>query len=597
MASASGSGGIGAWVWALLAGGAAAVVAGGLYVAGVFGPAPSPTPAGETPTVQAPAPTPAPTPAPVPSPAEDTASDAPSASDPAPAAAPTPAPDPAVPQETAGTAPQPEPAPQDQPAEATPQAQPQDQAAADDTETATPQPEPAAPPLTAPSFDLVRVEPDGTTVIAGRSAPASTVTVLLDEAELDSFTVAATGEFVSFLSLGSSTAPRVMTLRAVLDGQSALSEDQIILAPTRAAPEPGPVPQPDQQLALAGDTGPEPEPEQPAAAPQATADTAAAPEPPAAEPEAGTETASDTAPEPEAPPAATVQTSSDPAPDKDPEPTQVARADTTESLPAAPATEAPEPAPEPAAAAAGAPQESAEAPAAPVETATSEPQPAPVAEETALAPAQPEPPTTAEGQGTPAAAASAPETAPAPVAVLRAGADGVELIQPATAPEPVVMDEIALDTISYSETGDVLISGRAGVLSVVRVYLDNRAVTDLAADAKGRWKGQLDGVEPGVYILRLDEVNAAGEVVSRLETPFKREAPEALRAPGTPDEGDPAGAPAVRAVTVQKGDTLWAISRARYGEGILYVRVFEANRDRIRDPDLIYPGQVFTIPE
>ena len=51
------------------------------------------------------------------------------------------------------------------------------------------------------------------------------------------------------------------------------------------------------------------------------------------------------------------------------------------------------------------------------------------------------------------------------------------------------------------------------------------------------------------------------------------------------------------AVTVQKGDTLWAISRESYGEGVLYVRVFEANRDRIRNPDLIYPGQVFTIPE
>jgi nucleoid-associated protein YgaU len=53
----------------------------------------------------------------------------------------------------------------------------------------------------------------------------------------------------------------------------------------------------------------------------------------------------------------------------------------------------------------------------------------------------------------------------------------------------------------------------------------------------------------------------------------------------------------VRAVTVQEGDTLWAISRDRYGSGVLYVRVFGANRNAIRDPDLIYPGQVFTIPE
>ncbi|MCZ7676017.1 MAG: LysM peptidoglycan-binding domain-containing protein [Roseovarius sp.] len=53
----------------------------------------------------------------------------------------------------------------------------------------------------------------------------------------------------------------------------------------------------------------------------------------------------------------------------------------------------------------------------------------------------------------------------------------------------------------------------------------------------------------------------------------------------------------IEAITVQPGNTLWAISRDRYGEGILYVRIFEANRDRIRDPDLIYPGQVFTVPQ
>ena len=53
----------------------------------------------------------------------------------------------------------------------------------------------------------------------------------------------------------------------------------------------------------------------------------------------------------------------------------------------------------------------------------------------------------------------------------------------------------------------------------------------------------------------------------------------------------------MRAITVQTGATLWAIARERYGEGILYVRVFEANRESIRDPDLIFPGQVFRLPD
>ncbi len=83
-----------------------------------------------------------------------------------------------------------------------------------------------------------------------------------------------------------------------------------------------------------------------------------------------------------------------------------------------------------------------------------------------------------------------------------------------------------------------------------------------------------------------------------METPFKREPLEVLRAAEASDE--PEGetvTPPIRAVTVQEGDTLWAISRDRFGDGILYVKLFEANRGAIRDPDLIYPGQIFTIPE
>ena len=73
---------------------------------------------------------------------------------------------------------------------------------------------------------------------------------------------------------------------------------------------------------------------------------------------------------------------------------------------------------------------------------------------------------------------------------------------------------------------------------------------------------------------------------------FYKEAVEAIRAL---DDGLTERS-AVALVTVQPGNTLWGIARERYGEGPLYVRVFEANTDRIRDPDLIYPGQIFTVP-
>lgn len=193
-----------------------------------------------------------------------------------------------------------------------------------------------------------------------------------------------------------------------------------------------------------------------------------------------------------------------------------------------------------------------------------------------------------------------PEIGDAPdqqVAILRSGEEGVELVQP-----PTVQDtppkQIALDTIGYSDSGDVELTGRAQDGSAVRLYLDNRLVADLPPAADGQWRGAVEGIDPGVYTLRVDEVAPDGTVVSRIETPFKREPVEVLRAAEAAGTGDTTTNTApIRSVTVQKGDTLWAISRERYGDGVLYVKLFDANRNSIRDPDLIYPGQIFTIPE
>ncbi|NOD91901.1 LysM peptidoglycan-binding domain-containing protein [Ruegeria sp. HKCCD4884] len=183
------------------------------------------------------------------------------------------------------------------------------------------------------------------------------------------------------------------------------------------------------------------------------------------------------------------------------------------------------------------------------------------------------------------------------VAVLRSGEEGVELVQP-----PVVRDtppeQVALDTIGYSDTGNVQLTGRVQDGAAIRLYLNNRLVADLAPEQDGSWRSDLEGIDPGVYTLRVDAVNTDGTVLSRVETPFKREPLDVLQAAtGTAQADTPQATPAIRSVTVQQGDTLWAISRDRFGDGVLYVRLFEANRDLIRDPDLIYPGQIFTIPE
>jgi LysM repeat protein len=73
-------------------------------------------------------------------------------------------------------------------------------------------------------------------------------------------------------------------------------------------------------------------------------------------------------------------------------------------------------------------------------------------------------------------------------------------------------------------------------------------------------------------------------------------APAAAAEPAPEPAPVPPQAPPVVTVTVQPGNTLWAIAKGQLGDGIRYVQVYEANREAIRDPDLIYPGQIFTIP-
>ncbi len=48
---------------------------------------------------------------------------------------------------------------------------------------------------------------------------------------------------------------------------------------------------------------------------------------------------------------------------------------------------------------------------------------------------------------------------------------------------------------------------------------------------------------------------------------------------------------------VVSGDTLFGIAQTWYGDGNLYPRIFEANRNQITNPDLIFPGQVLRIPQ
>ncbi|MGR3623783.1 LysM peptidoglycan-binding domain-containing protein [Pseudophaeobacter sp.] len=420
--------------------------------------------------------------------------------------------------------------------------------------------------LAAPKLDLVRVDPTGETIIAGRAAEGIQVAILLDGEVLDHVDVQAGGEFVAFASIAPSTDARVISLRAEAGGQQTLSESSFILAPA----SPVPASQPGAELVETELAETELAETEQAETEQAATEEIAAATQEATSGSAVEQTAGGTQP----PAAEQSQTSAVAAVAGEGADTETAAAVALANSPAGVSQEAPE---------AAAPVTAVAIPTA--NSAVDEVTDSTLPEGTSTA---------TQEQEAVVAADPAPQPETTQIAVLRADAEGVTLVQPVA---QMPQGKVVLDTISYSDSGVVQLAGRAGGNMRVLVYLDNAPSGQFATAENGSWGGGLTAVDPGVYTLRLDEVDAAGKVLSRLETPFKREAPEVLLPPQGA-EGTPATpAPLVRAVTVQKGDTLWAISQQRYGSGFLYVRVFEANQKAIRDPDLIYPGQVFTIPE
>ncbi len=106
----------------------------------------------------------------------------------------------------------------------------------------------------------------------------------------------------------------------------------------------------------------------------------------------------------------------------------------------------------------------------------------------------------------------------------------------------------------------------------------------MKTDATGIWRVSPEKtVKPGLYTLRADQVDGGGKVMARVSMPFSRATP--VTAP-----------PPEPFVIVQPGHSLWRLARRTYGQGTRYTTIFQANREQIKDPDLIFPGQVLALP-
>lgn len=162
--------------------------------------------------------------------------------------------------------------------------------------------------------------------------------------------------------------------------------------------------------------------------------------------------------------------------------------------------------------------------------------------------------------------------------LLSSGAEDVTVLQ---APAGQIEAPVDIKAVNYTG-GTLAVRGHAGSPGRINVYADNVFLGNVWAD--GDWTLRLERrLAPGQkYLIRADQVDGRGKVTARVEVPFEME--KGMETAGR------------RRIRIVKGDCLWSIAKQLYGTGFAYVTIYQANKNQIRDPDLIYPNQVFVLP-
>ncbi len=253
----------------------------------------------------------------------------------------------------------------------------------------------------------------------------------------------------------------------------------------------------------------------------------------------------------------------------------------------------------------------------PVETAQAAPEVAPIA----------------PAADAPAAPADTVPTEVAPAATAEVAIRG-EVKAPAAEPAPpaAVAQSVTIEAVE-TEDGKIFIAGSAKGVVTVRLYVNDQALGDAKPGEGDRFLGEFTKDLPaGDYIVRAEGLAADGDtMIATSSVPYQiqAEAPAvadatalAAQTPAaqTPAAETPAAetpvaetpaastdiaaaAPAAivpakpKAVIIRRGDTLWQISRRVYGRGVRYSTIYLANQDAITNPNRIFPGQVFKVPE
>ncbi|HET9148958.1 MAG TPA: LysM peptidoglycan-binding domain-containing protein [Alphaproteobacteria bacterium] len=143
--------------------------------------------------------------------------------------------------------------------------------------------------------------------------------------------------------------------------------------------------------------------------------------------------------------------------------------------------------------------------------------------------------------------------------------------------------KLGVEILDFDQDGNTTASGGAPPGADVRVFIDGKPAGTARADSSGEWQLKLPHpLAPGDHRLKVEQIGPDKRATNSVEVAFAR-----------PASGPQASG---SVIVVEPGNSLWRIARRTYGQGTRYTVIFEANRKQIENPDLIYPGQVFNLP-
>ena len=138
-------------------------------------------------------------------------------------------------------------------------------------------------------------------------------------------------------------------------------------------------------------------------------------------------------------------------------------------------------------------------------------------------------------------------------------------------------------TIFFNENGFVSIKGKVNFGKKIELYI-NKKIMETIKIENSKWQYNSDKIiDYGLHDLLVVLKSDKDEILDKITLPFMR-----VEMPynDVPDNF----------ILIKPGDMLWTIAYRLYGDPFKYIQIFEENKDQITNPDLIFPGQLFSIP-